>query len=586
MVAPGTISAFGTDYDAVAAWAEERLPALEPLSATDAERLVRAAEPAPEARARALPPYLRRRSQAAALSRDACADASQSFFTTGVSFSRLNRADIRADPASKSGRRRAAQQARKQQQLFAQPVRPPPRRLYGSESALIATWEAPARAQTQRGTPSRRSMLASRLLLAKARADPRWQRSTDFRRTDDGWAFEHGAWSLAVGSSDPVLAALLDDRLRSAANGASGSALDDTTTASAAAHAQLVERLLPRCARGEAAGGGGGAFETRVHNAPPPWLTAAHLQLEAEARADDEARLAAPPPSAERLGELRAAEALSAHAERAPLSDAELAWRQRVAHSPWLRALLEHALGHFDADGDGELSFVEYVAMAKALYAVLHTHYDEARADRVAREDWLIDSRGGHRVGLESWVGMWMELAELWTTRVSLREYASFVISALLQITMAPRAPRVRGAHPGAAPAAPAASAAPAALAALAAPAASAAPRRRAPLVVVPLPRALPLVDWRQTFREVFATADPTAPSATPGTPQAQPSFPSVCRPSHIASVGSALAPSASSARAREERAAGAVRNRMVRSWAALETFHRAPAVLAPLGAK
>ncbi|KAJ1624582.1 hypothetical protein T492DRAFT_1046125 [Pavlovales sp. CCMP2436] len=411
----GVVSAFGTDYDAVAAWAEGRLPALEPNSAEDAHKLAVAALPAPAARARKLPPYLHRseasrlvhRSEASWLAHyELGADPSQ----------HLDRSRIQTDPTSHSGLKRAAREARKvflaEQELSHVPVR----RMFGSAaSSFSAGWETRG-PHDPRPLPSQQSMTMRRLLIAKKRYDPRHKQPTGFRRTPDGWGFQQGEWSLSVSASDPLLSNLLDERLRSPlefkGGGSSrfeGSGSDNVGSREAdrirathtESHAQLAARLAPanlgaKTGVAQAAG-------------PPEWLARFHLQLEGEARKDDEARRVAPAVEEERLAALRSAavEAGLAKVGGAQFTDEELVWRERVRASSWLQLLLASALGHFDVNGDGALDLKEYLVMSKQVYAVLHSHYEDAEAERVAHADW-----------------QW---------------YASFILAVLLQISMAPR---------------------------------------------------------------------------------------------------------------------------------------------------
>jgi hypothetical protein len=498
----GQVSALGTDYDAVAAWAQRKLPALAQTTEEDSLALARAAEPKPEPPGRKLPPYLRRagkpssHSHALGASDKLARDGLQTFdaFEPRHFRDHLDRSNIQADPFSASGRRRAALQERKRLEM-SRPLRPPPRRLYGSEdSAFYAFPHSHASAQpTKPPGPSRTSQLVRRLVTAKARADPRWRKAAEYRLGASGWSFEDGAWSFEIVAEDPILSGLLEDRLQR--SGRDGETLPE------AAHAQLQARLLPerlRAGGGAERGGGEQLRALAVHAAPPEWLTAAHLQLEAEAEQDDAARLRAGEPPAEELARLRRAHALEVLGEAASeaqmaafedeqrFSDADLFWRSRVRANRWLQRLCARALAHFDTDGDGALGFADYTAMSKALYAVLHAEYDEAEADRIAREDWLLDSQGGRRqVGQEEWVGLWLQLADLWTTGVSLREYASFLISALLQITMA----QPRSTRPPPRPEAGARRAA-------------ARPVQRVALSQTVA--AFPLADWRRTLDEVF----------------------------------------------------------------------------------
>lgn len=598
-------SAFGTHYDAVAEWIERKLPPLElPTPSETASFALLGIQPRGErSPPRKLPAYLRARTRPPA-------QAGLSYFNVGRSAHlldhRLDRSLIQANPFSKSGQRRAMLAARRQRQSMEEPL--PLRHVHASESALLATSWSPPRTALARATPSRTSMLVRRLQIARARADPRWERIAQFRQAADGaWSFEQGAWSLGVGKPDPLIAELLDDRLRASSSHGAARAPGAEPAApladAGAARAQLLGRIVPSYAQASA------ARDVLVHNAPPEWLTRAHAELEVEALKDDAAREAAPPPDAEEVAALRRAEALRGGG-RPLLSDADLCWRERVRRSGWLQKLLARALAHFDLDGDGSLGFGEYVRFSKQVYAVLHAQYDEAEAERVAVQDWQLDSAGHSRVGAEAWSALWMELAELWTTRVSLREYGAFVLSVLLQIAMAvERRPRA-AAHDRAA--------------AAAASGAEAARRRgeeaasmtrlkvAVPQTVAELPMPL---DWRRGWREAFPSAEPSAlsdpsrlsnPSALShpsriSNPSAhapaegagggsarklQPPSPAALASASATSSGcgasaSAIAAGGGTTRARQQRSASAGYGvlhgdgRMVRSWTAIDSFHR-----------
>lgn len=374
----------GDIYMAAAALAVRQLNVLERQSASDTAQLLRVAQPAAP-RPRKAWPFLRTRSRRTALGEQPPARelrASERY----SAFSHLDRSAIREDPTSKSAERRSLRQARREA---------------AAESARL--------------------LLPGH--LDPGQLDRRLVGGRDVGLGGDGWRLS----VLPAGRQDALLAGLLDERLRAGAGARHGRGASAGPADLRAAQAELLARLEQRRSAVRAARGPPVAL--------PDWLRRAHAELEAEACKDDRARAAAPP--------LRAAEvhALRQAGGGGRLSDADLVWRERVRTTDWLRRLLARALAHFDADGDGMLSRGEYLLMSRRVYAALHRGYDKAEAEAVARADWEVDSAGGAHVGPRAWASMWLELAELWTTRASLREYGSFILAVLTQVAIAASGP-------------------------------------------------------------------------------------------------------------------------------------------------
>lgn len=432
----GSVSAFGTHYDSVVDFAAAKLP---PVPGVTEDDMLLVHESSIYHHRSTLPKHsFIKRSQMMRLKTNALPDfRKQAKSTLPVQNPRTAAAvpsDVFVLPTGDSLLSKPKSRGSEGDEL--QWARPPPRMLQYA-SITPEPSDEPTAAEIARQT---------RAELAYQRLEMRHEQELQWRRRRKG-AWDAGAWSIEslfyTDENDELFRQLLDEKLSTVGAGST----DEVASQLAKRRASLsgespLGTAQPGAGRRGSTGRRGSGLLGGTSQGAPEWLEQAHRQLDIESKKDEEARRLLGPPSPTQVQRIRAmlrsdrfGDAMS-EVQLKRFSDDDLVWREQVRRTPYVQKLLRDAFGFFDRDGDGGLNYDEYQECSKALYSVLHTENDEEDAAAVARTDWVHDSMGEGRVGPERWKVMMMQLGDLWTTAVSVREYCSFFISVMLQVAL------------------------------------------------------------------------------------------------------------------------------------------------------
>jgi hypothetical protein len=112
-------------------------------------------------------------------------------------------------------------------------------------------------------------------------------------------------------------------------------------------------------------------------------------------------------------------------------SDASLLARESIRYDPKIVKIMQKLWHVYDSDGSGFIDEEEYVVINKLVQRVLMADFSPSKAETVAREDWAQDCGGYFELNYERFSTCWFQLADLWTSDISVESYYRFLFEAL-----------------------------------------------------------------------------------------------------------------------------------------------------------
>ena len=112
-------------------------------------------------------------------------------------------------------------------------------------------------------------------------------------------------------------------------------------------------------------------------------------------------------------------------------TDAALLRRESIRFHSRTVAILQQLWRLYDEDGSGYIDEEEYVVINKLVQRVLMANFDAAKAEAVARMDWVEDSQGYYDLNYERFASSWFQLADLWTSVIDVDKYCRFLSEVL-----------------------------------------------------------------------------------------------------------------------------------------------------------